>query len=141
MQNTVETKKAGAGIITMSVLYLFGQFFVILGSLVIIIGKDSIISYYESMGLAEVATGINIAEMSITLAISVIITISVILLLLKKPIGAYMFIGVEILSFIFKAISSGIGIGSFIMLIFPALMIFFIYKKKDIYFAKGELEN
>lgn len=141
MQNTVETKKAGAGIITMSVLYLFGQFLVILGSLVIIIGKDSIISYYESMGLAEVATGINIAEMSITLAISVIITISVILLLLKKPIGAYMFIGVEILSFIFKAISSGIGIGSFIMLIFPALMIFFIYKKKDIYFAKGELEN
>lgn len=141
MQNTVETKKAGAGIITMSILYLFGQFLVILGSLVIIIGKDSIISYYESMGLAEVATGINIAEMSITLAISVIITISVILLLLKKPIGAYMFIGVEILSFIFKAISSGIGIGSFIMLIFPALMIFFIYKKKDIYFAKGELEN
>lgn len=141
MQNTVETKKAGAGIITMSVLYLFGQGFMIIGSLFVIFSKDSIISYYESMGLGNVATGINIAEMSITLAISVIIAISVILLLFKKPIGAYMFIGIEILSFIYKAISSGIDIGSFIMLIFPALMIFFIYKKKDIYFPKGELEN
>ena len=93
------------------------------------------------MGLGNVATGINIAEMSITLAISVIIAISVILLLFKKPIGAYMFIGIEILSFIYKAISSGVNIFSFIMLIFPVLMILFIYKKKDIYFPKGELEN
>ncbi|MCI6690999.1 MAG: hypothetical protein MR510_00705 [Clostridium sp.] len=141
MQNTVETKKAGAGIITMSVLYLFGQGFMIIGSLFIIFSKDSIISYYESIGLGNVATGINIAEMFITLAISVIIAISVILLLFKKPIGAYMFIGIEILSSIYRAISSGIGIGSFIILIFPALMIFFIYKKKDIYFPKEELEN
>lgn len=141
MQNTVETKKVGAGIITMSVLYLFGQGFMIIVSLFIIFSKDSIISYYESIGLGNVATGINIAEMSITLAISVIIAISVILLLFKKPIGAYMFIGIEILSFIYKAISSGVNIFSFIMLIFPVLMILFIYKKKDIYFPKGELEN
>ena len=138
MQNTVETKKVGAGIITMSVLYLFGQFFVILGSLGNIFLKDAISKNLQTMG---VAGEVNTVQMLITLAISVIITISVILLLFKKPIGAYMFIGIEILSFIYSVISSGIDIGSFIMLIFPALMIFFIYKKKDIYFPKGELEN
>lgn len=138
MQNTVETKKVGAGIITMSVLYLFGQFFVILGSLGNIFFKDAISKNLQTMG---VAGEVNTVQMLITLAISVIITISVILLLFKKPIGAYMFIGIEILSFIYSVISSGIDIGSFIMLIFPALMIFFIYKKKDIYFPKGELEN
>ena len=138
MQNTVETKKVGAGIITMSVLYLFGQFFVILGSLGNIFFKDAISKNLQTMG---VAGEVNTVQMLITLAISVIITISVILLLFKKPIGAYMFIGIEILSFIYSVISSGIDIGSFIMLIFSALMIFFIYKKKDIYFPKGELEN
>lgn len=138
MQNTVETKKAGAGIITMAILYLFGQFFVILGSLGNIFFKDAISKNLQTMG---VAGEVNTVQMLITLAISVIITISVILLWIKKPIGAYMFIGIEILSFIYSAISSGIDIGSFIMLIFPALMIFFIYKKKDIYFPKGELEN
>lgn len=74
--------------------------------------------------------------MLITLAISVIITVSVILILAKKPIGAYMFIGIEVLSLIYRVITSGISIFTPVGLIFPALMIYFIYKKKDIYFVK-----
>ncbi len=136
MENAVETKKVGAGIITMSVLYLVGQFFVILGSLVNIFGSDFINSYYESMGMPNVLETVNMTDIYITLAISVIITISVALLLAKKPMGAYIFIGIEILSRIYGVISSGVGLFTFIMLIFPVLMILFIYKKKDIYFAK-----
>lgn len=133
MQNTVESKKVGAGIITMSVLDFIGQFFVILGSLSSIIFKDVMDSSLESMGIVS---EVNTVELLITLAISVIITVSVILILFKKPIGAYMFIGIEVLSFIYKVITTGFTIATPVGLIFPALMIFFIYKKKDIYFIR-----
>ena len=133
MQNTVESKKVGAGIITMSVLDFIGQFFVILGSLSSIIFKDVMDSSLESMGIVS---EVNTVELLITLAISVIITVSVILILFKKPIGAYMFIGIEVLSFIYKVITTDFTIATPVGLIFPALMIFFIYKKKDIYFIR-----
>ena len=133
MQNTVEAKKVGAGIITMSILDFIGQGFLIIGYISSIFLKDEISENLQAMGLS---TAVNTVQILISLAISVIITISVILILCKKPIGAYLFIGIEILSFIYKAISSGVTIFSFISLIFPALMIFFIYKKKDIYFVK-----
>ena len=133
MQNTVESKKVGAGIITMSVLDFIGQFFVIAGCLINILFKDLMNSSLQSMGLVE---AVNTTQMLITLAISVIITVSVVLILAKKPIGAYMFIGIEVLSLIYRVITSGISIFTPVGLIFPALMIFFIYKKKDIYFVK-----
>ncbi len=133
MQNTVESKKVGAGIITMSVLDFIGQFFVILGSLSSIIFKDVMDSSLQSMGIVS---EVNTVELLITLAISVIITVSVILILFKKPIGAYMFIGIEVLSFIYKVITTDFTIATPVGLIFPALMIFFIYKKKDIYFIR-----
>ncbi|MDV4152722.1 hypothetical protein R0131_17985 [Clostridium sp. AL.422] len=136
MQNTVERKTVGAGIITMSILDFLGQVIVILGCLINIFGADFMNSYYENMGLVNPSAEINIAEIFITLAISVIITVSVILILAKKPIGAYMFIGIEVLSLIYRVITSGISIFTPLGLIFPALMIFFIYKKKDIYFVK-----
>lgn len=138
MQNTVETKKVGAGIITMSILYLLGQAITILGCLVNIFLKDEISKNLQLMGISS---EVNTVQILISLVISLIITIAVILILFKKPIGAYLFIGIEILSFIYGSISSGVNIFSFILLIFPALMILFIYKKKDIYFVSEELEN
>ena len=138
MQNTVETKKVGAGIITMSILYLLGQAITILGCLVNIFFKDEISKNLQLMGISS---EVNTVQILISLVISLIITIAVILILFKKPIGAYLFIGIEILSFIYGSISSGVNIFSFILLIFPALMILFIYKKKDIYFVSEELEN
>ena len=138
MQNTVETKKVGAGIITMSVLDLLGQGIMIFGYLGNIFMRDEISKSLQSMGISD---EINMVQIFISLAISVIIATSVILVLFKKPIGAYLFIGIEILSLIYRTVVSGVSIFSVISLIFPALMIFFIYKKKDIYFSKGELEN
>ena len=95
--------------------------------------KDVMDSSLESMGIVS---EVNTVELLITLAISVIITVSVILILFKKPIGAYMFIGIEVLSFIYKVITTDFTIATPVGLIFPALMIFFIYKKKDIYFIR-----
>lgn len=133
MENNVERKRVGAGIITMSVLYLIGQVFVIFGSIINIFFKDETNKILADAG---VGTQVNVAQISITLAISIIITIAVILIWCKKPIGAFIFIGIEVLSFIYSAITSGVSLLTPLGLIFPGLMIFFLYKKKDIYFVK-----
>ncbi|MCR1950841.1 hypothetical protein NSA50_07165 [Clostridium sp. DSM 100503] len=135
MEENVEKKSVGAGIITMSVLDLFGQFFITIGCLVNIFAKDLVSNMIAEAGVSagEQATT---TDFVITLAISLIITIAVILILCKKPIGAFIFIGIEVLSFIYSAITSGVSLLTLLNLVFPALMIFFLYKKKDIYFVK-----
>lgn len=133
MENNVEKKKVGAGIITMSVLYLIGQAFAIIGSISNFFTKD-----VTNKILADAGMGIQIttSQIVITLTTSLIITIAVILILLKKSIGAFLFIGIVVLSLIYSAIVSGVSLFTPLSLIFPGLMIFFIYKKKDIYFVK-----
>lgn len=126
-------KRVGAGIITMSVLYFIGQAFTILGVIINLVFKDQINNFLLEAGTAA---DVNPTELTITLCIAIIIIIAVILILLKKPIGAFIFIGIEILSFVYKAIVAGVTIYTPLSLIFPGLMIFFIYKKKDIYFVK-----
>ncbi len=137
MDNMINTenreKRVGAGIITMAVLYFIGQALTILGVIINLAFKDQINNFLLEAGTSA---DVNQTELLITLCIAVIITIAVILILLKKPIGAFAFIGIEILSFVYKAIISGVTIYTPLSLIFPGLMIFFIYKKKDIYFVK-----
>lgn len=132
-ENNVEKKKVGAGIITMSVLYLIGQAFAIIGSISNFFTKD-----VTNKILADAGMGIQIttSQIVITLTTSLIITIAIILILLKKSIGAFLFIGIVVLSLIYSAIVSGVSLFTPLSLIFPGLMIFFIYKKKDIYFVK-----
>lgn len=133
MENVNKNKKVGAGIITMSVLYLLGQAFIILVSIITILFKDQ-----TNKLLVEAGTGVEIitTQLVIELIIALIIAIAVILILCKKPIGAFLFIGIEILSFVYSVIIAGVSLYTPLKLIFPALMIFFIYKKKDIYFTK-----
>ncbi|VYT88241.1 hypothetical protein [Clostridium tertium] len=136
MEAVENNQKVGAGIITMSVLYLLGQVFTIFGLIINLVAKDEISSI-----LAESGVGVQVTTMQIViaLAISLIITLAVILILFKKPIGAYIFIGIEILSFIYSIISGGFTVFSLVALIFPGLMIFFLYKKKEIYFSNLKL--
>ena len=80
MENVNKNKKVGAGIITMSILYLLGQVFIILGSIINIIFKDQ-----TNKLLAEAGTGVEITtiQLVIALIIALIITIAVILILCK----------------------------------------------------------
>lgn len=137
MENKTEIikdkKKIGAGIIIISVLYLIGQTFTIIGCIINFFAKDLINETYRELGIVNEITTVQIL---ITLVISLIITIAVILILFKKSIGAFLFIGTEVLSFIYNIIVSGIGLGVIALLIFPFIMMFFIYNKKDIYFRK-----
>lgn len=134
METSVEKKSVGAGIITMSVLYIIWQVFAVIGCVINIFAKDAINNL-----LAETGAGgqqATTAQFVILLAIALIKFTAVILILCKKPIGAFLFIGIVVLSFIYSAITAGVNIFTPIGLICPALMIFFIYKKKDIYFVK-----
>ena len=138
MENTIEVteekKKVGVGIIIMSILDFIGQGFMIIGYLTIILAPDLVSEQMKNMGSP---TEINVEEYFIPLAISLIIVISVILILCKKSIGAFLFIGIEVLSLIYKVITAGFNIGLLILLVFPALMLLFLYRKKDIYFTKA----
>ena len=133
MEIVENNQRLGAGIITMSVLYLIGQAFTILSVLINIVMKDEIARMLAEAGtISEITT----AQLSVTLVISLILTVSIILILFKKYIGAYIFIGIEVLSLLFSIITGAFTLFSIIGLVFPGLMIFFLYNKKEIYFAR-----
>lgn len=132
MEIVENNQRLGAGIITMSVLYLIGQAFTMFSVLINIVMKDEIARMLAEAGtISEITT----AQLGVTLVISLILTVSIILILFKKYIGAYIFIGIEVLSLLFSIITGAFTLFSIIGLVFPGLMIFFLYKKKEIYFA------
>lgn len=133
MEEIQEKKKLGAGIITMSILYGIVYFFMIVGSIINLVFKDQ-----TNKLLAETGTGVQVttAQILITLITAIIIFISVILIVLRKSVGVIIFFATQILSIIYGAIVSGVNIYTPLNLLFPGLMAFFIYKKRDIYFIK-----
>lgn len=137
MENIEENRRIGAGIITMSVLYFIGQAFLLISVIINLAFRDQISDFLKQAG-TPVDTEITTTQLVITIILSIIIIIAIILILLKKPIGAFIFIGIEILSFIYSAIVSGVNIFTPLGLIFPGLMVFFLYKKKDVYFIKEQ---
>lgn len=132
METVENNKKVGAGIITMSVIYLVFQVFVLFGLLASLALKDQVTAI-----LSESGTGAEFSATVIVIAIvtSLIFIASVILILMKKSIGAYLFIGIEVLSLIYNIVTGAFTIYSIFGLILPGLMIFFLYKKKELYFA------
>lgn len=132
METVENNKKVGAGIITMSVIYLVFQVFVLFGLLASLALKDQVTAI-----LSESGTGAEFSATVIVIAIvtSLIFIASVILILMKKSIGAYLFIGIEVLSLIYNIVTEAFTIYSIFGLILPGLMIFFLYKKKELYFA------
>ena len=123
MEIVENNQKLGAGIITMSVLYLIGQAFTMLSVLINIVMKDEIARMLAEAGtISEITT----AKLGVTLVISLILTVSIILILFKKYIGAYIFIGIEVLSLLFSIITRAFTLFSIIGLVFPGLMIFFL---------------
>ena len=132
MEIVENNQKLGAGIITMSVLYLIGQAFTMLSVLINIVMKDEIARMLAEAGtISEITT----AQLGVTLVISLILTVSIILILFKKYIGAYIFIGIEVLSLLFSIITGAFTLFSIIGLVFPGLMIFFLYKKSFIMYS------
>ena len=138
---TEEKKKIGAGIIIMSALYLLINGFSILGNIMDLINQDEINKTNEALSQMGVALQVTTSDIIISLVVSLIIVTSVILILLKSGIGVFLFAGITVLNLVYNMIAFSFNvfyiIGSLIGLIIPALMLFFIYRKKDIYFKKS----
>lgn len=120
------------GIIIISVLYLITQIYSLINSVLGIINFDKINEVYIENGITPLTySGII---MSIIMAVGIIVAMT--FLLKRNKIGIFIFIGVEIISIIYLTILTGFGSHLAMLLVMPLLLLFFVYKKKDIYGLK-----
>lgn len=126
----------GAGILTVSILQLFGYGFLILGVVVNLLMKDQIADFLSSQpgGDAAIAS-LTTSRLIIPLVIYILIAIAIIFILLKKSLGVYVYFTCIVVNYIYTLIMGGFRLLSIVSLIIPALMAFFIYKKKHLYFG------
>ncbi|MGG7178566.1 hypothetical protein ACQPU1_13275 [Clostridium paraputrificum] len=120
----------GGGIITISVLHLIGVVISIIGAVVGILNKDLINKEAVKKGLEETSTGQYIAVAVIALALLV----AVILILLKKAVGLYIYAGYVVVNIIYTIIASGFSILSIVLgLVLPVIMAFLVMKRKYVF--------
>lgn len=133
MERIENEQRVGSGITILSIVYLVFQGFGLFALVSSIVMKDQIIAK-----LAEAGTGLefNSGEIILSIIISIIFIVSLILILMKKSIGAYLFIIVQALSIIYNIITGAFTLTSIFGLILPGLMIYFLHKKKEIYFSR-----
>lgn len=141
MEN-VQKPKVGAGIKTISILQLIGSVF----------GLWSIRNFFnkEKLNAANKATGelLNmvvpeVTNLSITIGLvfSIILGISVILILKKKELGIYIYFTTIVANIAYTIVTAGFSPWSLVALIMPALMGFFIWKKKEIFSSETKSEQ
>jgi len=135
MEN-VQKPKVGAGIKTMSILQLvfsgFG-FLALLGSLLL---KDQIAAQYKTMGINLPVTPTSTSVIS--LIITTIIILSVILILMKKELGIYIYFIAIVANRVYSIVTGGFSPWVIIMFIVPVLMGIFIWKKKEIFSVEAK---
>ncbi|MCB2354906.1 hypothetical protein [Clostridium estertheticum] len=124
MEN-VQKPKVGAGIKTMSIIQLVFSGFGLIGFIMILLMKDTI----KTAGGPEVTTSYLI----ISLVLLIITTIGIILILMKKELGIYIYFIAEVASIVYSIVINGFKPLDILSLIIPALMGIFIWKKKEIF--------
>lgn len=143
--NMSNEKKLGAGIITMSVIFLVGAVFTVLGTAINLVAGDSLNQVLIDSGQIDASMLPTTTDYIISLIISIFTIIFIILILCKKKIGVLAYFILTILSHIYTLIITGISgismISQLIGFLIIALYGFFIYKKRDIYGFTKELIN
>lgn len=131
MENN-KKNKLGAGIITLSVLTIIWA--VLKCFSLICMSIPSIQEFYNKMGMPLEKLGINTTVIIIGLISAIISLISIILILMKKALGIYIYYLLFLANLIYSTVLNGFSIQGFILtIIFPALFAFFLYKKKHLY--------
>ena len=126
----------GAGILTVSILQLFGYGFLLLGLAINLFMKDQIADILSTQpGGAQALESITTSQLTIQLVIYSLLFISLIVILFKKSLGVYTYFTCIAVNYIYVIIMGGFKPLSVVSLILPALMAFFIYKKKHLYFG------
>jgi len=128
MEN-IQKPKVGAGIKTMSIIELVFMGFAVMGLIGSFFLTDEIKAISKSAGVPETPT----STIVISLVISVMVIIGVILILMRKEIGIYIYYIAMVGNIVFSIVSNGFSPSILISLVIPALMGFFIWKKKEIF--------
>lgn len=136
MEN-IQKKKLGAGIITICIINLIAQGFLMVGYLTILFMNDFLKEQASLQGIDP--NMYNRTTVIIPFILTTLVIVSVILIFCKKAIGVYGYFISVILITINSIITAGFSKSIFTSLIFPALMAYFIYKKKSVFgFASKE---
>jgi hypothetical protein len=133
MEN-IQKPKVGASIKTMSIIQLVVSGFGIIGFIISIFTKDKTNALLKGSGVPEITTSVLI----IGLVFSIILGISVILILMKKELGIYIYFIAVVAQIVYGIVSTGFKPLSLVGLVMPVLMGIFIWKKKEIYSVKVE---
>lgn len=133
MEKIENEQRVGSGITILSIVYLVFQGFGLFALVSSIVMKEQIIAKLAESGAV---LAFNSAEIIISIILSIIFIASLILILMKKSIGAYLFIAVQALSIIYNIITGAFTLTSIFGLILPGLMIYLLYRKKEIYFSR-----
>lgn len=128
MENN-QTQKVGAGILTLCIIQLVFSGFGIIGTILAFSMKDQI----SAMGVAAIPTYTII----ISLVATIIIVIGIIMILLKKELGVYIYFIAQVASIVYSIVISDVKAATFITLgislIIPVLMGIFIWKKREVF--------
>ncbi|MBW9150263.1 hypothetical protein K2F40_14985 [Clostridium sp. CM028] len=138
MEN-VKKPKVGAGIKTISIIQLIVSA-IGLFSIKNFSKKDELNAAYKALdiGMPEITN----LSLTIGLVFSVILAISVILILMKKELGIYIYFIATVAQIAYTIVAGGTKPWMILVsLIMPALMGFFIWKKREIFSTDTKTEQ
>lgn len=127
----MEEKNLGGGIITCSVLNIIIYGFASLGMGILAFARPMIEEVLEQQGQAATLEALSQGAVIITFAIMLLSFVATIIILFKKKIGVFAYFGLVVINIVY-GLSTGGGF-SIIGLIIPALLAFFIYKKRSVF--------
>ncbi|MBU3092012.1 hypothetical protein KPL35_07960 [Clostridium sp. CF011] len=141
MEN-VKKPKVGAGIKTMSIIQLIVSVFG-LSSIKNFSKKDELNAANKAAGelLNMVLPEVTNLSITIGLVFSIILAISVILILMKKELGIYIYFIATVAQIAYTIVNNGFNPWMLAALIMPALMGFFIWKKREIFSTDTKTEQ
>lgn len=123
--------KLGAGIITLSVLTIISVFITYFSNICLLI--PSVQNNLKQKGIPIEKLAINNVIIAIGLISATILLISIILILLKKALGIYLYYLLFLANLIYSIVLKGFNKFLIFSIIFPALFGYFLYKKKHLY--------
>ena len=132
MEN-VQKPKVGAGIKTMSIIQLVFSGFGLIGLVMTFFMKDTL----KTAGVPAIPTSTII----ISLVFIIIITLGIILILMKKELGIYIYFIAEVANIVYSIVSNGFKPASLVGLVIPVLMGIFIWKKREIFSSETKTEQ
>jgi len=117
--------KVGAGILTLSIIQLVFSGFAIIGYLAAFFMKDQI----KAAGVPAIPT----TTLIISMVISLLVTLGIILILMRKPLGIYVYFIAQASQIVYSLVNNGFKYSMILSLIIPVLMGIFIWQKKEVF--------